>query len=147
MSFCAFAQLLTTFIFFSAWDRSRVKWDNSQNSTQKMRHCRFLVPDNTQKILTEIWHHFWLKSGGEKGSRKNYFKIPRWPSELLLPSAKKSAQKGWIFSRPLFTIILSQKWCQISVRIFCVLPGTKNLQWYVFNIIKCFYFLISLLRG
>ena len=27
-------------------------------------------------------------------SRKNYFKIPRWPSELLLPSAKKSAQKG-----------------------------------------------------
>ena len=33
-----------------------------------------------------------------------------------------------IFSRPLFTIILSQKWCQISVRSFCVLPGTKNLQ-------------------
>ena len=23
----------------------------------------------------------------------------------------------------------SQKWCQISLRIFCVLPGTKNLQW------------------
>ena len=33
------------------------------------------------------------------------------------------------FSKPLFTIILSQKSCQISVRIFCVLPGTKNLQW------------------
>ena len=33
------------------------------------------------------------------------------------------------FSRPLFIIILSQKWCQISVRIFCVLPGTKNLPW------------------
>jgi hypothetical protein len=31
-----------------------------------------------------------------------------------------------IFSRPLLTIILSQKWCQISVRIFCVLPGTKT---------------------
>ena len=29
----------------------------------------------------------------------------------------------------LFTIILSLKWCQISVRLFCVLPGTKNLQW------------------
>ena len=43
------------------------------------------------------------------------------------------------FSRALFIIILSQKWCQISVRIFCVLPGSKNLQcslncknqWYV----------------
>ena len=33
-----------------------------------------------------------------------------------------------IFSRPLFIIILSQKWCQISVIFFCVLPGTKNLQ-------------------
>ena len=31
-----------------------------------------------------------------KWSRKNHFEIPRWPSELLLPSAKKSAQKGWI---------------------------------------------------
>ena len=28
--------------------------------------CRFLVPDNTQKNLTEIWHHFWLKNYGEK---------------------------------------------------------------------------------
>ena len=27
------------------------------------------------------------------------------------------------------TIFLCQNWCQISVRIFCVLPGTKNLQW------------------
>ena len=42
-----------------------------------------------------------------------------------------------IFSRPLFIIILSQKWCQISVRIFCVLPGTKNLQWWVWNFV-CF---------
>ena len=30
-------QLLTTVIFFSAWDKSRVKCDNSRNSTQKMR--------------------------------------------------------------------------------------------------------------
>ena len=27
---------MTTVIFFSAWDKSRVKWDNPQNSTQKM---------------------------------------------------------------------------------------------------------------
>ena len=27
----------TTVIFFSAWDKSRVKWDRSWNSTQKMR--------------------------------------------------------------------------------------------------------------
>ena len=31
------AQLVTTVIFISAWDKSSVKWDNSQNSTQKMR--------------------------------------------------------------------------------------------------------------
>ena len=31
------AQLVTTVIFFSSWDKSRVKWDNVQNSTQKMR--------------------------------------------------------------------------------------------------------------
>ena len=37
MSFCPFVQLVTTIIFFSASDKSRVKWDNSQNSTQKMR--------------------------------------------------------------------------------------------------------------
>ena len=37
MPFCAFAQLVTTFIFFSAWYKSRVKWNNSRNSTQKMR--------------------------------------------------------------------------------------------------------------
>ena len=31
------AQLVTTLIFFSAWDKSRNKWDNSRNLTQKMR--------------------------------------------------------------------------------------------------------------
>ena len=35
-----------------------------------------------------------LGNDDEKWSRKKYFEIPRWPSELLLPSAKKSAQKG-----------------------------------------------------
>ena len=58
-------------------------------------HCRFLVPDNTQKNLTEIWHNFWLKNDDENWSRF-FFTIPRWPLELLLPSTKKSAQKGWI---------------------------------------------------
>ena len=53
-----------------------------------VKHCRFPIPEDTQKILTEIWDHFWLKNDGEKWSRKNYFKIPRWPSVLLLPSAK-----------------------------------------------------------
>ena len=42
-------------------------------------NCRFLVPDNTQKILMEIWHPFWLKNDGEKWSRKNDFEIPRAP--------------------------------------------------------------------
>ena len=58
------------------------------------KHCRFLVPDNTQKILTELGHHFWLKNDDEKWSRKNDFQILKWPSELLLPRAKKSAKIG-----------------------------------------------------
>ena len=51
-------------------------------NTQIINHCSFLVPDNTQKILMEIWHHFWLKNGDEKWSRKNYFEIPCAPSEI-----------------------------------------------------------------
>ena len=31
------AQLVTTVVFFSAWDKSRVKWNNSRNSTHKMK--------------------------------------------------------------------------------------------------------------
>ena len=56
------------------------------------------TPPRTARISgLKSWNdHFWLKSGGEKWSRKNYFEIPRAPSELLLPSAEKSAQKGWI---------------------------------------------------
>ena len=37
MLFCAFDKLATPFIFFSAWSKSHVKWDNSKNLTQKMR--------------------------------------------------------------------------------------------------------------
>jgi hypothetical protein len=37
---------------------------------------------------------FWLKNDDEKWSKFFYFEIERAPSELLLASAKKSAQKG-----------------------------------------------------
>ena len=45
-----------------------ISFVTSLNST----HCRFLVPGNTQKILTEIWHHFWLKMMMKSGL-KNIF--------------------------------------------------------------------------
>ena len=48
---------------------------NLFNISRKAVHCRFLVPDNTQKILKEICHHYWLKNDGEKWSIKNYFEI------------------------------------------------------------------------
>ena len=38
--------------------------------------------------------YFWLRNDGEKWSRTFYFEILLAPSELLLPSTKKSAQKG-----------------------------------------------------
>ena len=65
------AQLETTFIFFSAWDRSHVKWDNSQNSTQKMRtwviYARFAknMADSSQPILSlnNSTSNCWSSSG------------------------------------------------------------------------------------
>ena len=39
-------------------------------------------------------NYFWLKNDDEKWSRIFYFEILRAPSELLLPSAKKSAHNG-----------------------------------------------------
>ena len=53
ISFCAFARLVTTFIFFSAWDESRVKWDNAQNSTQKMRT---LVLPCSKEARSQLWN-------------------------------------------------------------------------------------------
>ena len=63
MSLCGFAQLVTAFIFFSAWDKSHVKWDNSQNLTQKMRTWvlnNVLVLTQAEKttsawLRTQIW--------------------------------------------------------------------------------------------
>ena len=111
-------------------------------------HCRFLVPGNTQKILTDIWHHFWLKMMVKSALEKIILKLHGGLQRYLLTCQANSAflgrffctgqqQQLWrpswnlkvIFSRPLFTIILSQKWSQISARIFCVLSGTRNLQW------------------
>ena len=104
-------------------------------------HCRSLVPINTQKNLSEIWHHFWLQMMVNSGLEKKYFEIQQWPSEIpanlpgqfSLPGQQQLWRPSWnlkiFFSKPLFTIILRQKWCQISVRIFCVVPGSKNLHW------------------
>ena len=50
-------------------------------------HCRFLVPGNTQKILTKIWHHFWLKM----------IEIPRWPSEIPANLPGQFSLSGQIF--------------------------------------------------
>ena len=55
------------------------------------------MPDNTQKILTEILHRFWLKNDDEKWSRKNYFEIPRWPSEIPANLQGQFSLSGQIF--------------------------------------------------
>ena len=88
---------------------------------------RFLVPDNTQTILTKIWHHFWLKNDGEKWSRKKILKFHSGLQRYLLTCQADSAflgrffctgqQQLWrpcwnfklIFSRPLFNIIFKPK--------------------------------------
>ena len=90
-------------------------------------HCRFLVPGNTQKTLTEIWHHFWLKMMVKSGLEKIILKFHVPLQRYLLTSQANSAYLGrffctgqqqlwrgtWnfkiFFSRPLFTIIFKPK--------------------------------------
>ena len=46
------AQHVKTVIFFSACDKSRVKWDNSRISTQKVRTLKALIPPFTFNLKT-----------------------------------------------------------------------------------------------
>ena len=112
-------------------------------------HCRFLVPGNTQKILTEIWHHFWLKMMMKMVKKKVFwnstvaFTLQRYlltctaNSAFLdrffaLGSSNSEGHCGILkqfFLDHFSPIFSSQKWCQISIRIFCVLSGIRNLQY------------------
>ena len=49
------AQLVTTVIVFSAWDKSRIKWDNSRNSTQKTRTF-FISSDHVFSSIAGFCH-------------------------------------------------------------------------------------------
>ena len=64
------AQLVTT---VTAWDKSHVKWDNSQNSTQKMR--TFSVDMSTN--LFQFWQFCWEISLGICAWR-NFASKPAW---------------------------------------------------------------------
>ena len=61
-----------------------------------LSHCRFLMPGNTQKILTEIWHQFWDKNDGENICHWNYFQIPWALLELPANWPCQFSQKGWL---------------------------------------------------
>ena len=55
------------FIFFSAWDKSHVKWDNSQNSIQKMRIKVGMYHWSEKRTPRTFWvtdslHNFWMLS-------------------------------------------------------------------------------------
>ena len=45
------AQLVTTVIFFSAWEKSCVKWEKSLNSTQRMRTIAWSLYFRTKCLL------------------------------------------------------------------------------------------------
>ena len=108
-------------------------------------HCRFSVPGYTQKILAKIWHNFWLKTVMKSGLEKNILKFNDGLQKFSLTCQANSAflvrffflgssnSEGncgivkWLFLDHFSPSFLSQKWCQISVRIFCVLSGTRNL--------------------
>ena len=62
-----------------------------------LKHCRFLVPGNTQKIRTEIWHHFWLKMMMKSGLEKNILKFHGGLQRYLLTCQANSAFLGRFF--------------------------------------------------
>ena len=86
-----------------------------------MLDTRFLVPGNTYtKNSYRDLTPFLAENDGEKWSRKNYFEIPWWPSEIPANLGRffcTGQQKllrpllnfKMIFSRPLFTITFKPK--------------------------------------
>ena len=99
------------------------------------------MPGITQKILTEIWHHFWLKMRMKSGLEKNILKFHGGLQRYLLTCQANSAflgrffctgqQQLWrpswnlkiIFSRPLFIIIFKPKMVSNLCKNFlCINP-------------------------
>ena len=62
-------------------------------------HCRFLVPRNTQKILTKIWLHFWLKMMIKSGLEVFILKFtkPLHSSEIAAKLPGQFTHSGQIF--------------------------------------------------
>ena len=107
-------------------------------------HYRFLVPDNTQKILTEIWHHFWLKMMMKNGLEKIILKFHDGLQSCCCPVQKilpRKAELAWqvsrylwrppcnfkiIFSRPLFIIIFKPKMVSnLGKNFLCIVSHQK----------------------
>ena len=63
----------------------------------KVNQCRFLVSDNTQKILMEIWHHFWLKMMMKSSLEKIILKFLGGLQRYLLTCQANSALLGRFF--------------------------------------------------
>ena len=111
-------------------------------------HCRFLMPGNTQKFLWRFDTIFGLKMMVKSGLVKIISKFHDGLQSCCCPVQKnlpRKAELAWqvsryllrpplnfniFFSKPLFTIILSQKWSQISIRIFvyCLALKTYSVQ-------------------
>ena len=107
-------------------------------------HCRFLVPGNRQQILTEIWHQFWEKNDGENICHWNFFisHEPYQSYQLAGNSERNLGGQKIISIIYIFTIIFSQNWWQIFVRIFWALQGIIKLQWadilsFINNLVIC----------
>jgi hypothetical protein len=65
-----------------------------------------------------------------------------WPGRLAGISKGHRGISIQFFQDHFSPSLSSQKWCQIFVRIFCVLPGTKNLQCLV-SLIQMIFSLFS----
>ena len=127
MLFCAFVQLVTTVTFFSVWDKSRVKWDNSQKPTQKMRTCLYFTgafnfSKSQELIFTSIhFNYFWqtivvdINFGNMNSSKLFWF----MPFKLLLRVALSCTWIGLALPLFFFTITYAQStWITKSFDFF-----------------------------
>ena len=96
VSFCIFKGQKGQAVCFKGQEKKVRNKKKLEYRSWHTRHCRFLVPGNTQKNLTEIWHQFLDKNVGENICHWNYFQIPQALSELPANWPGQFSQKGYL---------------------------------------------------
>ena len=129
VSFCIFKGQKGQAVCFKGQEKKVRNKKKLEYRSWHTRHCRFLVPGNTKKILTEIWHQFLDKNVGENICHWNYFQIPQALSELPANWPSQFSQKGCLGQPNWLVHIRRFQEYLIHIHIFI---GSTTLQFLLF---------------